>query len=163
MSGDEHRVNRALVSPAFRQRLMPGLIGPLLEPVAHELIDRFEASGRADLVADFTGRYPFTVITRLLGLPQHSEDDVRRWALGMLDIRNHDHALRCADEFVAFVDPILQQRRTSPARISSRRWRRRRSTERASPTRRSSASCGCCSLQAPTRRTSGSAAHCTRC
>jgi cytochrome P450 len=114
MVGEEHRVNRALVSPAFRQRLMPDLIGPLLEPVAHELIDRFESSGTADLVADFTGRYPFTVITRLLGLPQHSEDDVRRWALGMLDIRNHDRAVRCAAEFVAFVDPILQRRRTEP-------------------------------------------------
>ena len=39
-------MNRALVSPAFRQRLMPGLVPPLLEPVAHELIDRFEAIGR---------------------------------------------------------------------------------------------------------------------
>ena len=68
LRGEEHRVNRALVSPAFRQRLMPGLMGPLLEPVAHELIDRFEADGHADLVADFTSRYPFIVITRLLGL-----------------------------------------------------------------------------------------------
>jgi cytochrome P450 len=114
MRGDEHRVNRALVSPAFRQRLMPGLVQPLLEPVAHELIDWFAASGRADLVSDFTARYPFTVITRLLGLPHHSEEDVRRWALGMLDIRNHDHALQCSREFVEFVDPLLQRRRTDP-------------------------------------------------
>src|SRR5207237_967064 len=27
MYGDEHRINRALVSPAFRQRLMPALVG----------------------------------------------------------------------------------------------------------------------------------------
>jgi cytochrome P450 len=114
MFGEEHRLNRALVSPAFRQRLMPGLIGPLLEPVAHELIDRFASKGSADLVADFTGRYPFTVITRLLGLPQHSEDEVRRWALGMLDIRDHERSLRSSAEFVAFVDPILQRRRTHP-------------------------------------------------
>jgi len=31
MQGEEHRLNRALVSPAFRQRLMPGLV----EPHAH--------------------------------------------------------------------------------------------------------------------------------
>ena len=115
MYGDEHRRNRALVSPAFRQRLMPGLVGPLLEPVAHELLDRVEAAGRADLVADFTSRYPFIVITRLLGLPRHSEDEVKRWALGMLDIQqSNDHALRCSREFMAFVDPILQQRRHDP-------------------------------------------------
>ena len=115
MQGEEHRLNRALVSPAFRQRLMPGLVQPLLEPVADELVDRFEPDGRADLVADFTGRYPFIVITRLLGLPRHSEAEVKRWAMGMLDIqRSNDHALECSREFMAFVDPILQERRHDP-------------------------------------------------
>jgi cytochrome P450 len=115
MAGEEHRINRALVSPAFRQRLMPGLIGPLLEPVAHELVDRFEARGEADLVADFTSRYPFLIINRLLGLPRHAEEEVRRWGITMLDIqRNHDGALQASREFMEFVDPILQERRESP-------------------------------------------------
>jgi cytochrome P450 len=115
MAGDEHRVNRALVSPAFRQRLMPGLVEPLLEPVAHELIDRFEPRGEADLVAEFTSKYPFTVICRLLGIPRRSEDEVKRWALGLLDIqRNYEVALRCSHEFVEFVTPIVQQRRDDP-------------------------------------------------
>ena len=112
MEGEEHRINRALVSPGFRQRLMPGLVEPLLEPVAHELIDRFEADGRADLVADFTRRYPAKVILAMLGLPQGSEDDVTRWALGMLDIqRSHEHAVACSKEFEAFVLPILHDDR----------------------------------------------------
>jgi cytochrome P450 len=116
MYGEEHKRNRALASPAFRQRLMPGLVQPLLEPVAHELIDRFEARGEADLVAEFTKRYPFKIILRLLGLPQASEEQVTTWALGMLDIQqNHDFARRCSEEFTAFVDPIMQQRRTEPA------------------------------------------------
>jgi cytochrome P450 len=116
MQGAEHRRNRALVSPAFRQRLMPDLVGPLLEPIAHELIDRFVDSGRAELVSDFTSRYPFIVITRLLGLPNHAEADVRRWAMGMLDIQNkYENALQCSQEFIDFVDPILQQRRVDPA------------------------------------------------
>ena len=116
MYGDEHRRNRALASPAFRNRLMPGLVQPLLEPVAHELIDRFGRRGSADLVAEFTSRYPFKIILRMLGLPQAAEEDVTRWALGMLDIQqNHHHAVQCSREFMAFVDPILQQRRTDPA------------------------------------------------
>ncbi|HEV8298592.1 MAG TPA: cytochrome P450 [Acidimicrobiales bacterium] len=115
MYGAEHKRNRALASPAFRQRLMPGLIAPLLEPVAHELIDRFEADGHTDLVADFTRRYPFKIILGLLGLPHAAEDDVARWALGMLDIQqHHDTALACSREFMAFVDPFLQRRRDEP-------------------------------------------------
>jgi cytochrome P450 len=115
MRGEEHRLNRALASPAFRQRLMPLIVPPLLEPVANELIDRFVDRGEADLVADVTSRYPFIVITRLLGLPRHSETEIRRWALGMLDVQNsRDDALECARQFTDFVTPILQQRRHEP-------------------------------------------------
>jgi cytochrome P450 len=115
MYGEEHRINRALVSPAFRQRLMPTLVPPLLEPIAHELIDRFVDKGEADLVADFTSRYPFIVITRLLGLPRHSEADIKRWAIGMLDIQNrYSDALQCSREFMEFVQPILDERRRDP-------------------------------------------------
>ncbi|TML14924.1 MAG: cytochrome P450 [Actinobacteria bacterium] len=115
MEGGEHRVNRALASPGFRQRLMPPLMKPLLEPVAHELIDRFESRGRADLVAEFTRAYPAKIILAMLGLPQHAEDDVTRWALGMLDIQmNYAHALSCSQEFEDFVRPHLNERRENP-------------------------------------------------
>jgi cytochrome P450 len=116
MYGEEHRRNRALASPTFRQRLVQDLVTPVLEPVAHELVDRFEARGEADLVAEFTTRYPFKIILRMLGLPQAAEEDVTRWAIAMLDIQqNYEEAVRCSQEFTAFVDPILQQRRTEPA------------------------------------------------
>jgi cytochrome P450 len=116
MYGEEHRRNRALASPSFRQRIVQDIITPVLEPVAHELIDRFERTGEADLFADYTKLYPFKIILRMLGLPETSESDVTRWALGMLDIQqNHEHALRCSQEFTAFVQPILTHRRTEPA------------------------------------------------
>jgi cytochrome P450 len=90
-------------------------VQPLLEPVAHELLDRIESRGEADLVAEFTGRYPFLIITRLLGLPRHSEEEVRRWGITMLDIqKNYEGALQASREFMEFVDPILQQRRDDP-------------------------------------------------
>ena len=115
MEGEEHKINRALVSPGFRQRLMPGLVGPLLEPVAHELIDRFEPRGEAELVSEFTHRYPAKVILAMLGLPQTDEDDVTRWALGMLDIqRSHAFALQCSREFEQYVQPHLDDRRRNP-------------------------------------------------
>jgi len=84
MTGDEHTRNRALVSPAFRARLMPGYVEPILAPVAHELVDRVAGRGEADLVAEFTREFPFTVITRLLGIPPRNEGDIQRWALALL-------------------------------------------------------------------------------
>src|SRR5665213_3129380 len=68
MTGDEHRLNRALVSPAFRMRLMPYYVAPILEPVAHHLVDEFGGRGEVDLVAEFTKWFPLSVITRLLAL-----------------------------------------------------------------------------------------------
>ena len=116
MYGEEHRRNRALASPTFRQRIVQEIITPLLEPVAHELIDRFEGRGEADLVGEYTKLYPFKIILRMLGLPSASEDVVARWALAMLDIQqNYEHAVQCSREFTAFVAPILAERRTDPA------------------------------------------------
>lgn len=116
MYGEEHRRNRALASPSFRQRVVQDIVTPVLEPVAHELVDRLEGREEADLVAGFTKLYPFKIILRMLGLPQASEGDVTRWALGMLDIQqNHEHAVRCSREFTEFVQPILAHRRTEPA------------------------------------------------
>jgi cytochrome P450 len=115
MEGDEHRRNRALVSPYFRAKNVAEVVPPLLEPVAHELIDRFEAQGETDLVASFTKLYPIKIILRLLGLPIESEDDVARWAIGMMDIQhNFASAQQCSRDFRAFVDPILQRRRVAP-------------------------------------------------
>jgi cytochrome P450 len=116
MYGDEHRRNRALASPTFRQRLVQEMILPVLEPVAHDLIDRFESRGEADLVAEYTKLYPFKIIFRMLGLPETSDDQVASWALGMLDIQqNYDNAVRCSQEFTAHVQPILARRRSEPA------------------------------------------------
>ncbi len=116
MYGDEHRRNGALASPTFRQRVVRDMVAGVLEPVAHELIDRFERRGEADLVAEYTRVYPFKIIFRMLGLPPAADDDVSRWALAMLDIQqNHEDAVRCSQEFTAFVQPILAERRKDPA------------------------------------------------
>ncbi len=116
MYGEEHHRNRALASPSFRQRVVQDIVTPVLEPVANELVDRLEGRHEADLVASYTKLYPFKIILRMLGLPQTSEADVTRWALGMLDIQqNYEHSVRCSQEFTEFVQPILAHRRTEPA------------------------------------------------
>src|SRR5690242_4792826 len=75
MHGEEHRRNRMLVSPAFRARAMPEVVRPLVEDVAHELVDRFASRGEAELVDEFDRMLPGVVITRMLGVPRDADAD----------------------------------------------------------------------------------------
>ena len=115
MTGREHARNRALVFPAFRARLMPDYVDPILAPVAHHLIDQFVDRGQADLVSEFTKQYPFTVITRLLGIPPRNEGDIQRWAIALLTFPwDPDNALAASREFTDYLTPIVASRREEP-------------------------------------------------
>ncbi len=115
MAGDEHRRNRALVSPPFRRRQVAEYISPLLKPLAHELIDRFADRGSVDLVAEFTTRYPVLLISRLLGLPIADESVVYRWAHDLFFFPlDPTAAMRASEEFTGFVTPIIAERRRRP-------------------------------------------------
>ena len=73
MSGELHRVNRALVSNAFFPKAVRGYVEALVEPEAERWLRAFAGQPRVDLVPAFTRPYPFSVITRLLGIPVHDE------------------------------------------------------------------------------------------
>ncbi len=120
MAGDEHRRNRGLVSAAFRPRLMTEFVESFLTPVAHQLIDEIEAREtgslrRADLVQDYTVRYAFTVITRLLDFPPTDFARLKRWGDGLIDFPwDPDGAKRASREFTAYLEPIIEERRANP-------------------------------------------------
>ncbi len=110
-----HRVNRALVSPAFRSRVVPDYIEPVLEPVTHDLIDAMAAQGEVDLVASFTKQLPFAVITRLLGIPPRHDGDLQRWALGLISYPSDpEGALAASREFTEYLRPLVAARRSDP-------------------------------------------------
>ena len=115
MGGAEHRRNRALVSKAFRPRLMSEFVEAFLTPVAHELVDAIAADGEADLVSRYTTRYAFTVITRLLDFPPTDFERLKRWGDGLIDFPwNPEGALAAREEFTAYVKPIIDARRVAP-------------------------------------------------
>jgi cytochrome P450 len=115
MDGEEHRVNRALVAPAFRATMLPRYVEPILEPVAHRLVDELAHGGTADLVADFTKRFPFAVITRLLGLPPTDDAHLHRWALGLVNFPwDPQGALAASGEFTRYLAPLVAKRRHTP-------------------------------------------------
>jgi cytochrome P450 len=113
--GHEHRVKRALVSRAFRRRTIPGYVEPLLRPTAETLADDLAPLGEADLMAGFAKKYPFRIITRLLGLPPDDEDKMASWAVAMLDmISDAEGAMRANAEFTEYVAPLVDERRMHP-------------------------------------------------
>ncbi|WP_406299684.1 cytochrome P450 [Embleya sp. NBC_00888] len=115
MRGAEHRINRKVVVPAFRRKIVTDQVEAILEPLAHELVDRFEARGEADLVTEFTHGYPVQVITRLLGLPVDDEERFRRWAVDLFHFpMAPDAAERASREFTEYVTPIVARRRIDP-------------------------------------------------
>ncbi|MEU5852259.1 cytochrome P450 [Saccharopolyspora shandongensis] len=115
MDGTEHRNARGLAAPPFRRNRVAEYVQPILEPLAHELIDRFQGHGRADLVAEFATKYPVLVISRLLGLPVRDEATVHRWAHDLFYFPlAPEAAMRASREFTEYVTPILAERRREP-------------------------------------------------
>lgn len=127
MSGEQHRVNRALVSRPFFPKPVREAIEPLIEPIVDELLDRIEArlaerpagaDGRppsVEFVEGFTRPYPFSVITRMLGIPVDDEDRFLHWALKLIDYPwDPEGALQARREFADYMQPIVAARRASP-------------------------------------------------
>jgi cytochrome P450 len=120
MGGDEHRRNRGLVSAAFRPRLMKEFVEAFLTPVAHQLVDELlegqtAAKGEADLVRDYTVRYAFTVITRLLDFPPTDFEQLKEWGDGLIDFPwNPEAAERASADFTAYLEPVIEERRRRP-------------------------------------------------
>ena len=81
MSGEQHRVNRGLVSRPFFPGQVRKLVEPLIEQQAKLLLDDIAGRETVDLVKAFTRPYPFKVITRLLGIPVHDDARLLSWAL----------------------------------------------------------------------------------
>jgi len=111
----EHRVYRKLATPAFRSRAVQSYEKSGLAALAHELIDGFGERREVDLVSEFTARFPYLVISRLLGLPREREEEFHRWALALLRFRDDPAAAAAAaEELTAFLAPVVEARRAEP-------------------------------------------------
>ncbi len=75
----EHTRLRNLVSRAFTPGAVQAL-RPRIESLADALLDGVQARGHMDLIADFAGPLPATVIAELLGVPPEDQQRFRRWA-----------------------------------------------------------------------------------
>jgi cytochrome P450 len=74
----KHTRLRKLVSKAFTPRAIAAW-RPRIEAVTDELLDRVEASGQMDLIADLALPVPATLICEMLGVPVEDRDTFTEW------------------------------------------------------------------------------------
>jgi len=115
MSGDQHRVNRALVSRPFFPKQVRALIEPLIETQAKLLLDEIARRETVDMVEAFARPYPFKIITRMLGIPVHDDSRFLTWALKIIDFPwDPEGAMKAKAEFDAYMLPLIAERREHP-------------------------------------------------
>ena len=112
---ERHRLYRKLATPAFRSRAVSRYEREDLAAIAHELIDRLAGLKTFDLVETFTARFPYLVISRLLGLPRDREDEFQEWAFALLRFREDPATAAVArKKLTDFLAPVVEDRRRTP-------------------------------------------------
>ena len=115
MDEPEHRVQRALVSPAFRSKFLARWEEQLVRAVVDELIDGFAEQGHADLVLELTFNFPVQVIARILGLPRHDYPRFQRWAVEITSVAaNWDRGVAASEALRDYFAEVLAERRARP-------------------------------------------------
>jgi cytochrome P450 len=115
MDDPEHRRYRALVSTAFRQKVLAQWEQELVANVANELIDAFAGRGHAELVREFNFPFPTRVISGILGLPQEDYRQFQRWSTAILSFFTKlDEAVAASEEVKEYMAGILAERRLKP-------------------------------------------------
>ncbi len=116
MKGEEHAANRGLMNPSFLPGKVRSYVEGIIEPTIHELLDRIEGKDEVDIKEAFCRPFPFTVITKLLGIPISEEDRLIRWAGEMISYSFDEEASLAANKsFDAFIKPIIEERRRNPS------------------------------------------------
>lgn len=116
----EHTRLRGLVNRAFVSREI-GRLRPRVAALAHGLIDQFERQSEVDLLPAFATPIPLYVIAELIGVPESRAQDLLTWSHAMVAMyqfgRNRaveDAAVAASEAFGAFLDDLVEQRRSAP-------------------------------------------------
>ncbi len=116
MDGPEHHRYRALVSMAFRPRIVQRWADTLVRPLADRIIDDFAADGAVDLVRAFNFRFPSEVIASILGLPEEDIELFQQWAVHIITYTAHpEEGLAASRALREYLAPVVAERRAEPA------------------------------------------------
>jgi cytochrome P450 len=114
-----HARLRTLVNRAFVSRQVEKL-KPRLEALSHQLIDRFEGKGEADLIPLYATPLPVAIIASMLGIDEAMGPQLLDWSHAMVAMYAYgrtreieDRADTASKEFAAFIRSELTRRRNA--------------------------------------------------
>jgi cytochrome P450 len=114
MDGKEHSRHRALVQQVFVPRGLDGL-QPVLEAMLTEIVDQFAGDSRADLVTQFTERFPVQVMAHMIGIPRTDYPQFQKWAIDIIAFsRDYPRGLAAAAAVREYLLPVIAARRAAP-------------------------------------------------
>ncbi len=115
-----HTRLRSLINRSFLSRQVERM-RPAITSLANGLIDRFEAKGEAELLADFATPIPVIVICDLLGVPTELAQQLLAWSHDMVamymarrDRAVEERAVKATVEFSGFMRGYITRRRKEP-------------------------------------------------
>jgi len=114
MDPPEHSRYRRIFQKIFLPQYVKTWGETIVDPIVHGLMDAFRPSGRADLIEDFTLRYPFEVIYRQLDLPAADVRTFQRLAIGQTDYVHAEQAMEASDKLGAYFKGLVDHRRAQP-------------------------------------------------
>jgi len=116
----QHSRLRRLVSRDFTPRRIREL-EPRIREIAKELLDRVEAKGQFDLMADLANVLPVTVIAEMLGVPPDLNAKFKRWSDTIVGGDNNvpgapqlPETIRAIDELGDYFSAEIDKRRSHP-------------------------------------------------
>lgn len=111
----EHRRHRALVSPAFRAKMLAKWEHEVIIDVVDRLVDRFAARGHAELVRELTFHFPVQVIAAILGVPHERYLEFHGWAVDIINFAaDMERGAEAGERMKRFFEPIVEERRAAP-------------------------------------------------
>lgn len=114
MDNPEHGRWRRIFQKIFLPQYVKKWGETIVDPVVHGLMDKFLPLGHADLIEQFTLRYPFEVIYHQLALPEEDVHTFQRLALGQTDYVNHEKAIEAGRKLGDYFTALVEERRRDP-------------------------------------------------
>ncbi|MBC2904369.1 cytochrome P450 [Streptomyces cupreus] len=112
-TGPEHRRLRGLLSSGINQA-DGAFVRRFVTWVADRLIDRFAATGRADIVSEYAAPLPMLVMLRLLGLPHETGEALLPAIFRLLE--GGAEARSANEEINSILGRLVDERRVKPER-----------------------------------------------